>query len=262
MLSSARKWVLNRGFDSEGPAQLKIIWFVNNFWVCDTHRGGHEGFEKDMESMTEQDRESLVRSRQRVADHGEVFTPAWMVDDMLDLVSDEASRIESRFLEPACGSGNFLREVLRRKLVEVKRRYGNDDFKKTHYAALAVMSIYGIELLEDNASECRHNLLDVLCSEMGFEPTSEVVLACKEVLTVNIVQGDALAMTDLVGEPISFAEWSYLGSGNFQQRMFSYGSLTQMSSWEPDSLFATLGKHELFTPISEVRTVTLKELSR
>lgn len=210
--------------------------------------------------MTEQDRESLVRSRQRVADHGEVFTPAWMVDDMLDLVADEASRIESRFLEPACGSGNFLREVLRRKLVEVKRRYGNDDFKKTQYAALAVMSIYGIELLEDNASECRQNLLDVLCSEMGFETKSEVVRACEAVLTSNIVHGDALAMTDCEGGPIQFAEWSYLGSGRFQQRIFSYGTLTQMSAWEPDSLFATLGKHDIFTPIAEVKTVTLKEL--
>ena len=213
-----------------------------------------------MESVSKRDRESLVRSRQRVADHGEVFTPAWMVDDMLDLVSDEASRIESRFLEPACGSGNFLRGVLRRKLFEVKRRYAKDDFRKTHYAALAVMSIYGIELLEDNASECRQKLLDMLCSEMGFEPTSEVVLACKEVLTVNIVHGDALSMIDHAGEPISFAEWSYLGSGRFQQRLFSYGTLTQMSAWEPDSLFSTLGKHEIFTPVSEVQTVTLKEL--
>ena len=217
--------------------------------------------EKNVESVTERDRAPLVRSRQRVADHGEVFTPAWMVDDMLDLVSDEASRIESRFLEPACGSGNFLREVLRRKLVEVKRRYGNDDFKKTHYAALAVMSIYGIELLEDNAAECRQNLLDLLCSEMRFDRNSEVVLACEGVLAINIVHGDALAMTDHVGEPISFAEWSYIGSGRFQQRVFSYGTLTQMSSWEPDSLFATLGKHEIFTPNSEVQTLTLKELS-
>ena len=212
--------------------------------------------------MSDRANEDLVRSRQRVADHGEVFTPAWMVDDMLDLVSDEASRIESRFLEPACGSGNFLREVLRRKLIEVKRRYGKDEFQKTHYAALAVMSIYGIELLEDNASECRQNLLDVLCYEMGFEPDSEVVPACEGVLAINIVRGDALAMTDHVGEPISFAEWSYLGAGRFQQRFFSYDALTQMSSWEPDSLFATLGKHEIFTPISEVRTVTLKELGQ
>lgn len=218
--------------------------------------------EKNVESVTERDRAPLVRSRQRVADHGEVFTPAWMVDDMLDLVSDEASRIESRFLEPACGSGNFLREVLRRKLIEVKRRYGNDDFKKTHYAALAVMSIYGIELLEDNAAECRQNLLDVFCAEMGFEPNGEVAAACQRVLATNIVQGDALAMTNHGGDPISFAEWSYLGAGRFQQRIFSYDALTQMSSWGPDSLFATLGKHEIFTPISEVRTVTLKELGR
>lgn len=214
-----------------------------------------------MNTAGEQERDSLVRSRQRVADHGEVFTPAWMVEDMLDLVSDEAGRIDSRFLEPACGSGNFLREILRRKLNEVKRRYGKAEFQKTHYATLAVMSIYGIELLGDNTRECRQNLLEVLCSEMDFSPSSEVALACRQVLTINIVQGDALAMTDQVGEPITFAEWSYLGTGRFQQRIFSYGTLTQRLSWEPDSLFVTSGEHEIFTPVSEAKTMTLKELS-
>ena len=58
--------------------------------------------------------ESLTRSKQRVADHGEVFTPAWLVEDMLNLVKDESERIDARFLEPACGSGNFLVKVLQR----------------------------------------------------------------------------------------------------------------------------------------------------
>ncbi|WP_460782713.1 N-6 DNA methylase [Microbacterium tumbae] len=102
--------------------------------------------------------ERLVKSRQRVADHGEVFTPRWLVDDMLDLVRAETERIDSRFLEPACGSGNFLVPVLERKLEAVQARHGRSDFEKRHYALFAMMCVYGIELLSDNAAECRENL--------------------------------------------------------------------------------------------------------
>ena len=98
---------------------------------------------------------SLIKSKQRVADHGEVFTPPWLVEAMLDLVKDESERIDSRFLEPACGSGNFLVSVLKRKLAAVEVKFGKSDFEKRHYALLAFMCIYGVELLEDNISECR-----------------------------------------------------------------------------------------------------------
>ena len=104
---------------------------------------------------------SLVKSKQRVVDHGEVFTPAWLVEAMLDLVKGETERIESRFLEPACGSGNFLVPVLRRKLAAVQVRFSKSEFEKSHYALLALMSVYGIELLPDNAVACRENMLNV-----------------------------------------------------------------------------------------------------
>ena len=87
---------------------------------------------------------NLVKSKQRVADHGEVFTPAWMVAAMLDLVKGETERIDARFLEPACGDGNFLVQVLRRKLAAVERKYGRSDFERRHYALLALMCVYGI----------------------------------------------------------------------------------------------------------------------
>src|SRR5271170_7449165 len=93
---------------------------------------------------------SLVKSKKRVADHGEVFTPEWMVEAMLDLVKAETERIDSRFLEPACGSGNFLVKILRRKLAAVEFKFGKSNFEKRHYAVLALMCTYGIELLEDN----------------------------------------------------------------------------------------------------------------
>src|SRR5664280_2972622 len=93
---------------------------------------------------------SLVKSKQRVADHGEVFTPAWMVDAMLDLVKGETERIDSRFLESACGSGNFLLRILQRKLAAVELKFGKSDFERRHFALLALMCCYGIELLADN----------------------------------------------------------------------------------------------------------------
>src|SRR3954470_17387312 len=105
---------------------------------------------------------SFVKSKQRVADHGEVVTPSWMVEAMLDLVKGETERIDSRFLEPACGSGNFLVRVLQRKLGAVELKFGRSEFDKRHYAFLALMCIYGIELLADNIAECRANMLEIL----------------------------------------------------------------------------------------------------
>src|SRR3954454_2268015 len=101
-----------------------------------------------------------VRTRQRVSDHGEVYTAKREVEDMLDLVKHETERIDSRFLEPACGSGNFLIPVLRRKLAVVHQKYAKSDFEKRHQALFSLMCIYGIELLADNVAECRQKVLD------------------------------------------------------------------------------------------------------
>ena len=92
----------------------------------------------------------LIKSKKRVADHGEVFTPDWLAEAMLDLVKGETERIDSRFLEPACGSGNFLTKIFKRKLAAVELRYGKTDFDRHHYALLSLMCIYGIELLKES----------------------------------------------------------------------------------------------------------------
>src|SRR5271170_6254536 len=113
--------------------------------------------------------ESQIKSKKRVADHGEVFTPPWMVEAMLFLVNDETERIDSRFLEPACGSGNFLVRVLQRKLAAVELKFGRSDFEKRHYAIFALMCSYGIELLEDNIAECRANMLEILAGYLSLE---------------------------------------------------------------------------------------------
>src|SRR2546426_4847700 len=161
-----------------------------------------------------------VKSRQRVADHGEVFTPAWLVEDMVDLVKDETQRLDARFLEPACGSGNFLVVVLRRKLAAVEARYGANEFERRHYALLGLMCIYGIELLTDNIAECRANVLEILAEYLNLDKSDELYRAAFYVLSQNLVHGDALTMRTHDGQPITFAEWGYLGKGRFQRRDF------------------------------------------
>ncbi len=206
--------------------------------------------------------EVLVKSRQRVADHGEVFTPAWLVDDMLNLVKDESERIDARFLEPACGSGNFVVAVLRRKLATVEAAFGKSEFERRHHALLSLMCIYGIELLADNAAECRASLLHVLTSFLGAEAGKEWRGAAQVVLEANIVHGNALDMTTATGEHVSFPEWGYLGKGRFQRRDFRYGTLVEMSSFGSDTLFGDLGAHEIFTPFKTYPPMTVKEIAQ
>src|SRR5438309_5085579 len=134
----------------------------------------------------------LVKSEQRVADHGEVFTPRWLVEAMLDLVKHETERLDSRFLEPACGSGSFLVQVLRRKLAAVEIKFGKSDFERRHYALLALMCIYGIELLADNIAECRANLLEILADYLNLDEADDLYRAASFVLSQNLVHGDAV----------------------------------------------------------------------
>jgi len=137
---------------------------------------------------------SLVKSKQRVADHGEVFTPAWMVEAMLDLVKGETERLDSRFLEPACGNGNFLTRILQRKLAAVELKYGPSDFERRHYALLGLMCIYGIELLPDNIADCRANLLEIFAGYLNLNPADDLYRAAFFVLSQNLVHGDAMKM--------------------------------------------------------------------
>ena len=211
---------------------------------------------------------SFVKSKQRVADHGEVITPAWMVEAMLDLVKEETERIDSRFLEPACGSGNFIVQILKRKLAAVEVKFGKSDFERHHYALLGLMCIYGIELLVDNIAECRANVLDVFAEYLNLNETDDLYLAATHVLSTNLVQGDALTMRAVDGQPvkhrppITFAEWGYLGKGKFQRRDFRFDVLTGSSKYsEEGSLFADLGKHEIFTPIKTYPPTTVRELA-
>lgn len=205
---------------------------------------------------------SLIRSKKRVADHGEVFTPRWLVEAMLDLVKDETERIDSRFLEPACGSGNFLVRVLQRKLAAVENKFGKSAFERRHYALLGLMCTYGIELLADNIAECRTNMLEILAEYLSIDESDDLYQAASYVLLHNLVHGDALTMRTHDGKPITFAEWGYLGKGKFQRRDFRLDVLTGSSAFSAEgSLFAHLGKHEIFKPTKAWPPMTVRELA-
>ena len=163
-----------------------------------------------------------TKSKQRVRDHGEVFTAEREVKAMCDLVKDECERIDSRFLEPACGNGNFLAEILTRKLATVKKLYKSNPYDYERYAVLAVSSIYGVEILADNAEECRKRLFELwnkeytaICKKSANDETRDAV---RYILSKNILCGNALTLmcvdenqkdTDV---PIVFPEWSLLGT--------------------------------------------------
>jgi hypothetical protein len=207
------------------------------------------------------DPEGLVKSRKRVADHGEVFTSSWMVEDMLELVKTESERIDSRFLEPACGSGNFLKVVLSKKLETVETKYGKSEFERKHQALFALMCIYGIELLNDNIEECRQILLDVFATFLRIDEGDYWYEAARAVLNANIIQGDALTLRTSDGKHIEFPEWGYLGSGRYQRRDFRFDDLTQRSSIQ-GTLFELFEEDQLFVPTKTYPKMSAEEISK
>lgn len=214
------------------------------------------------QSLQNTGQESLVKSKKRVADHGEVFTPSWLVTEMLKQVADETQRIDSKFLEPACGSGNFLTQVLKAKLEVANRLYSKNRFELEHFSLLGLMSVYGIELLPDNAAECRTNLLRQFQEALAITGENTLSLAASAVLEANIVNGDALTMKTTSGQPIVFAEWGYLGRGKFNRRDFAFDVISQMSSFaQEDSLFSNLGRHEIFTPLKHYPPLSIGDLA-
>lgn len=205
---------------------------------------------------------NLIKSRKRVADHGEVFTPPWLVEQMLNLVQGETERVDARFLEPACGSGNFLVPILQRKLASVEVKFGKSEFERRHYALTALMCCYGIELLSDNISECRANMLEVFADYLNLDQTDQLYRAASFVLSLNLIHGDAMTMRDTNDAPISVVEWGYLGKGKYQRRDFRLDVLTGMASFSAEgSLFAGLGKHEIFTPAETYPPMTVLYLA-
>jgi hypothetical protein len=192
---------------------------------------------------------SQTKSKQRIADHGEVFTAEREVNAMLDLVKQETERIDSRFLEPACGDGNFLAEILRRKLAVVKSRYGKNAADYERYAVIALTSIYGVDILQDNVDDCRSRMFEIFdkeytanCRKEANDDTREAV---RFILRHNILCGDALTMLQASGEPIVFAEWSAVNGQMMKRRDFELSHM--LSEHTPNlqlDLFGGTGSYE------------------
>jgi hypothetical protein len=186
-----------------------------------------------------------IVSRQRIIDHGEVYTPPGLVNDMLDLVAHECDRVDSRFLEPACGTGNFLAEVLRRRLALIDRRHK----PRTQWepnALLGLACLYGIELLWDNVSECIERLHALFASHYsaryGKHAKPEVLAAARHILRCNILHGDALKMLTIAdnvktARPLVFTEWSLLPGGKFKRRRYEYRDLSEPPPEAGSALF-------------------------
>ena len=187
---------------------------------------------------------SQIKSRQRVAQHGEVFTNPREVNAMLDLVRDESFRLDSRFLEPACGDGNFLIEILRRKLSLLSSVKSSTEWE--FKSLIAVGSCYGIELLEDNCEACRERLFREVVGRMGrMGDLGDYGKSLRYMLQKNIVCGDALTYRTADNRPITFCEWTPIaGSMQFSRRDFQFDFLVNQT--HQYSLFDEQGEAQSF----------------
>jgi hypothetical protein len=209
--------------------------------------------------MTEEiNNDNQVKSKQRVADHGEVFTAQREVNAMLDLVKQETERIESRFLEPACGTGNFLVEILKRKLAVVENRYAKSQIEYERYAIIAISSIYGVDILQDNVQTCRDRLLGIFThyylKNYKKEINPEFLKAAEFILSKNILWGDALTLKtpEVQPKPIVFAEWSAVNGSMIKRRDYTLANLLESQPIDGLNLFSDLGdKAFIPTPVSD-----------
>ena len=197
---------------------------------------------------------SQIKSKKRVQERGEVFTNEREVKAMCDLVKDETERIESRFLEPACGDGNFLAEIVTRKLAVVSKRYGKSETDWEKYSVLAMSSVYGVDIMPDNAAECRERLFKIW--EKAYKRKCKTILsadcqnAVRFILSRNVLCGDALTMLDDNGNPIVFSEWSLIGS-NMKRRDYTLANLLETQSYYDLPLFEDVEDVKVPKPVKE-----------
>ena len=197
--------------------------------------------------------DNQVVSKKRVTDHGEVYTDKREVDAMLDLVKQETERIDSRFLEPACGTGNFMTEILKRKLCIVESRYKKSQLEYERYAVLAVSSIYGIDILEDNVVECRKRLFHIFDKKYTRLFKKKVQEDCrnavKYILEKNIICGNALSLMTVGDNPrkIVFSEWSPVNGSMFKRRDFTFHELLPNKKRRQMSIFSKPEQMSIFS---------------
>lgn len=212
--------------------------------------------------------DSQVKSRKRVVDHGEVFTAKREVDAMLELVHNEMERIDSRVLEPACGNGNFLAEVLRRKLDVTERRYGKSQFEFERYSIVAISSVYGIDILEDNVHACQERLFSIFLERYEAlykkKIDQQVLTVAKFILSKNIIWGDALSLktVGVTPQPIIFSEWSPMNHELMKRRDFTFSELMSEAEIKSLPLFSDVGEEVYIpTPIKEFSSTKFLKLN-
>ena len=216
-----------------------------------------------------------VKSKERVRDHGEVFTNEREVNAMLDLVKNETENIESTFLEPACGDGNFLSEILKRKLNIVFNRYKNHLDNYEMYSIIAVTSLYGVDILQDNVESCIERLFNIWNEEytkiLKSNSNEKAREACKYILTKNILCGDALTMLKKDGTPIIFAEWKFVSGTMLKRRDYELAKILeaeQMVNTEEYNLFTfdedvnKTTRESLDVPIKEYPLTDYREVQK
>ena len=188
-------------------------------------------------NQNNQSNKTQTKSKERVREHGEVFTAEREVKAMCDLVKDETERIDSRFLEPACGDGNFLAEILKRKLAVVRKKYGKSPLDYEKNSLLAASSIYGVDILQDNVTACRARMFDIwnreytaVCKKECDDQTREAV---RFILSRNIVCGNALTLKCVdengndTDEPIIFSEWAFITGSMLQRSDYTFAELLE-----------------------------------
>ena len=195
---------------------------------------------------------SQIKSRKRVADHGEVFTAEREVNAMCDLVASECLRPDSRFLEPACGDGNFLAVILRRKLSELRRKYKKSPRDYEKQAIVAIGSLYGVDIMNDNVLACRERLFCIWDEEYtahcGTDASDETREAARFIISRNIINGNALTLMCVDSEcndtkaPIVFSEWTLIGGSQMQRPDYTMADLLLYN--EEGTLFAALTEEE------------------
>ena len=195
---------------------------------------------------------SQIKSRKRVADHGEVFTAEREVNAMCDLVASECLRPDSRFLEPACGDGNFLAVILRRKLSELRRKYKKSPRDYEKQAIVAIGSLYGVDIMNDNVLACRERLFYIWDEEYtahcGTDASDETREAARFIISRNIINGNALTLMCVDSEgndtkaPIVFSEWTLIGGSQMQRSDYTMADLLLYN--EEGTLFAALTEEE------------------
>jgi hypothetical protein len=205
---------------------------------------------------------SQIKSRERVAKRGEVFTAEREVKAMCDLVKDETERIDSRFLEPACGDGNFLAEILERKLAAVTRTYAKNPNDWEKYSVVAVSSVYGVDIMADNAAVCRNRLFEIWqekyekhCKKLPVEQKEETKKSVRFILERNILLGNALSLKEVdenqndKASPIIFSEWSLIGT-KLKRRDFIFNDLVN-KNYGTNLVSDSGNQAEIFSPVQD-----------